>query len=269
MKSIVCSLKLSLRNLNNIPMQSPVITLLQTNPRWGDAPGNHFLAEAMLTQAEKSDLYLLPEMFATGFATNPEGMAEAEPGETLHWMQRMAIQLDAAVAGSVAVRDAQGRARNRFYFITPAEQYFYDKTHLFHPAGEDRCYAPGEEHVEVEWRGVKYCLQVCFDLRFPESARNHAVAPYDVLLYVANWPAQRRLQWEHLLRARAIENQCYVAAVNRVGDDPVVHYDGSSCILDPLGEDLVRCPLEEESICSATLDMERLGRMRQHFPVLL
>lgn len=250
-------------------MKSPVITLLQTNPQWGDAPGNQRQAEVLMTQAERSDLYLLPEMFATGFATDPTGMAEDEPGATLRWMQGMAQQLDAAVAGSVAVRDAQGRARNRFYFVTPTERHFYDKTHLFHPAGEDRCYAPGEECVEVEWRGVKYRLQVCFDLRFPESARNHAKEAYDVLLYVANWPAQRRRQWEHLLRARAIENQCYVAAVNRVGDDPVVHYDGGSCILDPLGEDLVRCPLEQEVTCTATLDMERLQRMRQHFPVLL
>ena len=249
-------------------MKSPVITLLQTNPQWGDAPSNHFLSEALMAEAEQSDLYLLPEMFATGFAINPDGMAETEPGETLRWMQRMAQQLDAAVAGSVAIRDADGLARNRFYFVTPMDVYHYDKTHLFHPGGEDEHYVPGKKAVEVEWRGVRYRLQICFDLRFPESARNHADKPYDVLLYVANWPSSRRPQWEHLLRARAIENQCYVVAVNRVGNDPVAHYDGSSCILDPLGEDLVRCPLEQESTCTATLDLERLQRMRQRFPVL-
>ena len=166
--------------------------------------------------ADKSDLYVLPEMWSTGFATEPEGIAESD-GSSLNWMKQMANRLDAAVAGSIAT-EIDGKYYNRFYFVKPAnddndnEIEYYDKHHLFTYSGEHLRYTAGERRVVVEWRGWRFLLQVCYDLRFPVFARNCAEGPdaYDVALYVASWPTSRRAPWDALLRARAIENQCYV-----------------------------------------------------------
>ena len=176
--------------------------------------------------ADKSDLYVLPEMWSTGFATEPEGIAESD-GSSLNWMKQMANRLDAAVAGSIAT-EIDGKYYNRFYFVKPAndgsdnEIEYYDKHHLFTYSGEHLRYTAGERRVVVEWRGWRFLLQVCYDLRFPIFARNCAEGPdaYDVALYVASWPTSRRAPWDTLLRARAIENQCYVCGVDRTGDDP-------------------------------------------------
>lgn len=249
-------------------METPRITLLQTDIIWQDVRANLRHLSELLRKAPKSDLYVLPEMFSTGFVTNPQTLSDEDLSATLPWMQQMAKELDAAVAGSVAVRDEDGGFRNRFFFVFYDETVHYDKTHLFAYGGEDLHYVAGEGAVEVTWRRVRYRLQVCFDLRFPESARNHSDKPYDVLLYVANWPASRRQQWDMLLRGRAIENQCYVIGVNRVGDDPTTHYDGGSCVIDPLGQAVLTATDGQEDVCCTTLDTPRLAHLRQRFPVL-
>lgn len=240
---------------------------------WGDGAANRLKAEELLLAAPKSDVYVLPEMFSTGFAVEPEGIAEAD-NESLLWMQQMAKQLDAAIAGSVAVCE-KGYFYNRFYFVTPDKVEYYDKRHLFTYGGEDKRYEAGNRRVVVEWRGVRFLLQVCYDLRFPVFSRNVAESlcdssrkPYDVALYVASWPDSRRAVWDTLLRARAMENQAYVLGVNRVGDDPQCHYSGGTVAIDAYGKTIASCSDEQEAIVTIQLDMGRLQRFREKFPVL-
>lgn len=245
------------------------ITLLQQDIVWGNPSANQALAERAILAAEQSDLYVLPEMWSTGFATEPEGMAETD-GASLRWMQRMASRMDAAIAGSVATREAE-RYYNRFYFVKPSgEVAVYDKHHLFTYGGEHRRYTAGRQRVVVEWRGVRFLLQVCYDLRFPCFARNAAEGDdaYDVALYVASWPTSRRLPWDTLLRARAIENQCYVCGVDRVGSDPACAYNGGTALIDAYGKTVAACPDGEVASLTATLDMDALRAFRHKFPVL-
>lgn len=245
------------------------ITLLQQDIVWGNPAANQLAVERQLAAAPKSDLYLLPEMWSTGFVTQPEGIAERD-GASLRWMQRMAQQLDAAIAGSIATEE-EGRYYNRFYFVKPTgEVAHYDKHHLFTYGGEQLHYTAGQERVIVAWRGVRFLLQVCYDLRFPIFARNAAEGPesYDVALYVASWPTSRREPWDLLLRARAIENQAYVCGVNRIGQDPACEYNGGTCCIDAYGHTLQACPDGKESLITCTLDLEKLNAFRQKFPVL-
>lgn len=248
---------------------------------WGDGTANRRKAEELLLAAPQSDVYVLPEMFSTGFAVEPEGIAEAD-NATLVWMQQMAKRLDAAVAGSVAVGE-KGHYHNRFYFVTPDKLEYYDKRHLFTYGGEDKRYEAGDRRVVVEWRGVRFLLQVCYDLRFPVFSRNTAhisscnttndtakesLSQYDVALYVASWPDSRRAVWDTLLRARAIENQAFVIGVNRVGDDPQCHYNGGTVAIDAYGKTVASCPDEQEATVTVQLDLNRLQRFREKFPVL-
>lgn len=245
------------------------ITLFQRDIIWADPAANQQAAERQMAAAPKSDLYLLPEMWSTGFATQPEGIAESDES-SLRWMKRMAQQLDAAIAGSIAT-EIDGRYYNRFYFVKPTgEVTHYDKRHLFTYGGEHRHYTAGTEKVIVSWRGVRFLLQVCYDLRFPIFARNAAQGEeaYDVALYVASWPTSRREPWDLLLRARAIENQAYVCGVNRIGQDPACTYNGGTCFIDAYGHTLQACPDGKESFITCTLEMEKLNAFRQKFPVL-
>ena len=251
-----------------------IITLLQQDIVWGNPSANQKAAEGAMLAADKSDLYVLPEMWSTGFATEPEGIAESD-GSSLNWMKQMANRLDAAVAGSIAT-EIDGKYYNRFYFVKPAingsdnEIEYYDKHHLFTYSGEHLRYTAGERRVVVEWRGWRFLLQVCYDLRFPVFARNCAEGPdaYDVALYVASWPTSRRAPWDALLRARAIENQCYVCGVDRTGDDPACHYNGGTAIIDAYGNTVAACPDGEVSSIRVELDMDKLTAFRKKFPVL-
>ncbi|MDE7379396.1 MAG: amidohydrolase [Paraprevotella sp.] len=242
------------------------ITLVQSDIRRGDAEENlRRLDEAMLRHAG-TDLFVFPEMFASGFCMQPDAAAESEGGRVQAWMRRRAAERDAALAGSVAVRKADGTLRNRLLLAMPdGACAVYDKRHLFAYGGEDRCYRAGAARTVVCWRGVRILLQVCYDLRFPVWSRNRQ--DYDLALYVANWPTARIGAWDTLLRARAIENQCYVAGVNRVGADEAGDYCGHSVLVDPLGRALTD---EAEGVaCERTgvADMEVLRRCREKFPV--
>ena len=201
-----------------------------------------------------------------GESGEPEGLAEPTDSGTLRWMRRYAQAHDCAVAGSVAVQE-NGRYYNRFYFVKPdGEVRSYDKKHLFTYGGEDKRFTAGRERVVVEFRGVRVLLQVCYDLRFPVWVRNRK--DYDMILYVASWPTSRVEAWLALLRARAIENQCYVAGVNRVGTDPACEYCGGTLMIDPYGQTLAEC--ERDKVCAVTaeVDMEQLEHFRRKFPVL-
>lgn len=251
------------------------ITLLQQNIVWNNPQENQKAAEEAIFAADRSDVYVLPEMWSTGFATDPVGIAE-DKGLSLRWMQDIATRMNAAVAGSVAT-EVDGRYYNRFYFVTPDDFKCYDKRHLFTYGGEDKRYTAGNERVVVEWRGVRFLLQVCYDLRFPVFSRNipntgfskeEETSPYDVALYVASWPDSRRSVWDALLVARAIENQCYVCGVNRVGDDAQCHYNGGTVCVDAYGRIVAQCADETQSAVTVEVDMEKLKRFRAKFPVL-
>lgn len=247
------------------------ISLLQTDIAWGDPAVNQMRAEALLRGTAPSDVYVLPEMFSTGFATEPEGIAEADAC-SLEWMKKMSRELDAAICGSVAtevVGSATKSYCNRFYFVKPDGKYcYYDKRHLFSYGGEHLHYTRGHDRVVIEFRGVRFLLQVCYDLRFPMFSRNGGDCPYDVALYVASWPTSRIKVWNTLLHARAIENQCYVAGVNRIGSDRSCQYSGGTMFIDAYGNTLARCPDDEETSITSNIDIEALRAFRKKFPVL-
>jgi len=243
-----------------------IVTILQRDIKWADPKTNVERIAQAIDRNLGADLYVLPEMFSTGFCTSPEGIAEGIDNNTLQWMLRKSAQIDAAIAGSVAVTDGE-HYFNRFYFVKPTgEIVWYDKKHLFTYGGEHQRFTAGSERVVVEWRGVRILLEVCYDLRFPIWSRNRG--DYDMILYVASWPTPRVAAWSALLVARAIENQCYVAGVNRVGDDPACNYCGGSAIIDPYGKTIASCADNTECEASAEINMEELEAFRRKFPVL-
>ena len=246
------------------------ITLLQTDIQWASPEANARNAERMMAQAPGSDLYVLPEMWSTGFATMPEGIAEPS-GQSLQWMKNQARRTGAAISGSIAIceEDTSGvkTYRNRHYFVTPDGQcHYYDKRHLFGYGGEDKHYTRGECRRIVEYGGCRWLLLTCYDLRFPVWSRYRG--DYDAIVIVANWPTNRRAVWDVLLRARAIENQCYVVAANRVGSDDNCQYDGGSAVIDAKGHTVVSCADAEEGTATCEINIEDLRRFRMKFPVL-
>ncbi len=242
------------------------ITLLQRDITWANPVLNVQRADEAINRNPGADLYVLPEMFSTGFCTHPEGIAESMESDSLQWMKRKAAETNAAIAGSIAVMQ-NGLYYNRFYFVKPdGSVTHYDKKHLFSYGGEHHRFTAGQERVVVEFRGVRILLEVCYDLRFPVWARNRG--DYDLILYVASWPTPRVEAWSALLVARAIENQCYVAGVNRVGTDPNCEYCGGTVLIDPYGRTLAACAMNEECEISGEIDMPALEAFREKFPVL-
>ncbi len=250
-------------------MKKFTISLLQFDLQWEDPGVNRGRVERMTAGLKgQTDLILLPEMFTTGFTMEPEKHFEEPEGPTTLFLRQLARDRQAAVAGSCIVRE-EGRYYNRFLFVTPGgEMYHYDKRHLFRMGEEHLHYAPGERQVTVVYRGVRIKLFVCYDLRFPVWIRSRNDA--DLLLFVANWPASRRRVWKTLLTARALENQTYVAGVNRVGaDGREISYAGDSRVISPRGEVMGELPDNGEGVITATLDMEELRAFREKFPVHL
>lgn len=245
------------------------ITLLQTDIVWNDTKENMRRVERLMNDSPASDVFVLPEMWNTGFLVDPNvSCLEGDCGQALRFIQNQANRFDAAVAGSVAMAEGEGKLRNRFYFVLPGGRvYYYDKHHLFTMGGEDKYYEAGCQVTEVKWRGVTFRLSVCYDLRFPTWLRNKAQSPYDVLMCVASWPQSRQQVWDVLLRARAIENQCYVVGVNRVGTDPSLSYAGGSAVIDAKGCELVKLG-RDAGTETIELDLESLRTFRRNFSVL-
>ena len=242
------------------------ITLLQQDIVWGDPETNRKKAEKLMAEGSGTELYVLPEMFSTGFMVAQEPTKEPVEGDTLRWMKQQAAIYGAAIGGSVAVTDGE-RLYNRFYFVKPDGSIeHYDKRHLFTYSGENKWFTPGEKRVVVTFRGVRFLLEVCYDLRFPVWTRNKG--DYDAIIYVANWPVSRAAAWQVLLRARAIENQCFVVGVNRVGCDPFSQYKGGSVLLNPYGEPIVACEEDKEQAMTGRIELNELEEMRRKFPVL-
>ena len=246
------------------------IALAQASLVWHDPAANRAMFEGLLAPlAGKADLVVLPEMFTTGFTMEPDAVAEAPGGDTQDWMLRQAKALDAAITGSHACRDGD-RHYNRLLWATPdGELRRYDKRHLFRMAGEHQRYAAGNELVVTHWRGVRCALQVCYDLRFPVWSRRRPTYDYDLLVYVANWPTPRCEAWRALLVARAIENQCYVVGVNRIGrDGKGLDYSGDSLVVDPRGQLLVDARNAAGTV-TTTIDLAALNEFRDRFPAHL
>lgn len=241
------------------------VSIIQHDIVWGNPAENRLRLQQQIEAQPGADLYVLTEMWSTGFAINPEGVAERDEA-SLQWMKDMAAQMQAAIAGSLAI-EQDGSFHNRLYFVKPdGEVEYYDKRHLFSYGGEDKYYSPGTERVVVEWKGVRFLLTVCYDLRFPVWMRWSD--DYDAILCVANWPTVRIDSWQTLLRARAIENQCYVVGVNRVGKDPNCDYCGCSAIINPYGQTIAECEKDKECSMEAVFDMEKLNAYRVKFPAL-
>ncbi len=246
-------------------MRDLTLTLIQADTVWHDPPANRRAYDARFAQlAMPGDVVVLCEMFSTGFTMAAREQAEPMNGPTVTWMLEHAARLEAVVCGSLVIAD-QEACHNRFIWARPdGVVEHYDKRHLFRMANEQAYYAAGQQRRVLTWRDWRIFPQVCYDLRFPVFSRNRS--DYDVLLYVANWPAPRTSQWLALLRARAIENQCYVAGVNRIGlDGNGVPYAGGSGCWDPLGRSLVEAG-EVHQVLQVELDGPALGAYRSSFP---
>jgi len=251
-------------------MSSLTITLIQTNLHWEDKKANlDMFSKKIESIEEKTEVIILPEMFNTGFSMKPEILAEDINGETVQWMKKITAEKKVILTGSVMIKQ-DNSYYNRLIWMLPNGEYgIYDKRHLFAYGNEHTHFKPGNKRLIASVKGWKINFQVCYDLRFPAWARqsSEGSAPeYDLLVYVANWPEQRIHAWKTLLTARAIENQCYVAGVNRVGDDGNgIHHTGESMIIDPLGE-VLYIKKDEEDIFTYMLPKEKLNQVREKFP---
>jgi predicted amidohydrolase len=248
-------------------LQDLTITIMQSELAWEEIDGNLRRFDARIDALEKpTDLIILPEMFSTGFSMQARDLAETMDGKAVAWMRQKAAEIKTVITGSVMVRE-QDRFYNRLIWAAPVGPLVtYDKKHLFRHAGEEKVYTAGEKRVTVDLKGWRIRPFICYDLRFPIWTRNVNRA-YDLAIFVANWPAKRAPHWRALLKARAIENQAYVAAVNRVGKDGRgFEYSGHSAVIDPFGNVLFE---RENQACDKTISIEYsvLSRYRKQFPV--
>ena len=267
-------------------MSDLTFTLIQTNLYWEDKAANLKMLEEKINAVQlPTQIVVLPEMFSTGFSMNAADLAEEMNGPTVEWMKRIAAEKKIILTGSIIIKEA-AHFYNRLIWMLPNGQYaYYDKRHLFAYASEDKHYTSGNKRLIASVNGWKINLQVCYDLRFPVWARQ-APSPrpnglagraleraggeveYDVLIYVANWPERRMLAWRTLLTARAIENQCYVIGVNRVGTDGNdIYHSGNSMVRDAMGEVLYEKETEED-VFTITLSKEKLIEVRSKLPFL-
>lgn len=258
-------------------MKPLTITIIQAELKWEDKRANLSMFTEKIEQLQiRTELVILPEMFTTGFSMQPEKLAEPMDGQSVQWMKDIAVKKRIAITGSLIIEENE-KYFNRLIWVLPDGSFgYYDKRHLFGYAQEDRHYAAGSRRLIASLKGWKINLQICYDLRFPVWARQSKSAraeqpeepEYDLLIYVANWPERRGHAWRTLLQARAIENQCYVAGVNRTGEDGNdIHYRGDSMIVDPMGTVLYSSE-DREEVFTHTLDGGILEETRARLPFL-
>ena len=244
------------------------ITVCQVQPElvWENIDANLAMLEGLLEKVPAgTDLVILPETFSTGFTMQSDRFAEDKDGKAVNWMQRMAREKQSYISGSLIIR-AGDAIFNRLFWVSPdGIEGHYDKRHLFRMGREEKHFIPGTERPVFTLGNFRFLPQICYDLRFPVFSRNRG--DYDVLFYVANWPAPRQQVWETLLRARAIENQSYVLGTSRVGPDGLgVAHEGGSCAIDPLGK-LIHKMDDQPGIQTCTLDLNKIRDFRKKFPV--
>jgi len=254
------------------------ITVIQADLHWENVTENltSFLKKIKAV-AEQTDIVVLPEMFNTGFSMDSEKLAETMSGVTVTWMKEHSEKENVVIVGSLIVKvcslsgaEEKINYYNRLIWVQPDGKIFtYDKRHLFRMANEHEHFTAGTERLIVEYKGWKICPLVCYDLRFPVWSRNTPPV-YDVLIYIANWPEVRKQPWSKLLEARAIENQCYVVGVNRVGTDGTGKtYSGNSVVINSKGEAITTIPESENHIVTVSLSLDELTAFRKAFPVAL
>jgi predicted amidohydrolase len=248
------------------------VVCIQFNIAWENKSANFATVRRLLAAAApaRDSLVVLPEMFATGFSMNAEGIAETYGGETEQFLAGLAREFGIWPVAGAAIRSRDGRARNKALVFSPTGQLcaFYAKMHPFTPGGEREHYVPGERPVAFRWGSCTVSPFICYDVRFPECFRAAVVAHRpELFVVIANFPEKRIQHWLRLLQARAIENQAYIAGVNRIGDDPYYHYSGRSVIIDPQGEILADAGAGE-AVISAALDLVTLRKYREGLPFL-
>ena len=243
------------------------VTLLQTDLVWENPAANRAQFEAMIRNLPaETDLLILPEMFTTGFTMNAAQLAETMDGPTIGWLLEMARLKQAAITGSLIIKE-QEKYFNRLIWAQPdGSIQFYDKRHLFRMAQENAIYSVGKTRLIVNYKGWRICPLICYDLRFPVWSRQQPNQPYDLLIYVANWPEKRSAAWRTLLAARAIENLSYCVGVNRTGTDQLGNaYNGGSAVCSAQG-DTFYLPPNPEIIHTHTLSYQQLSGFREKFP---
>jgi len=246
------------------------IAFAQTDIEWENKQANFSTYESMISKLEgETDVLVLPEMFNTGFSMNSWKLAEDMKGETMRWMAEMAEKGGLALMGSF-IAGEKGRYFNRLVFMKPDGNYTsYDKGHLFRMEKENMFYTKGDKRIIDSYKNWNFSLQICYDLRFPVWSRNVNNA-YDIIVYVANWPAPRRNVWNTLLKARAIENQCFVLGVNRIGTDGNgIDYCGDSALIDPKGNIAAMAQADKQEVLSCEISIDELKEFRKKFPVWL
>lgn len=244
------------------------ISIIQHDIAWEDKSMNFKkLEELIINLYNKTDIVILPEMFNTGFSMNTEQLSESIYGETFQWMKNLSQKGNFGLCGSYIVKEKLNFF-NRWVFVTPEkESWYYDKRHLFSMGGEDKFFSPGKVRLTFNFRGIRISPYICYDLRFPVWSRNRN--DYDLMINSANWPESRKEVWSTLLKARAIENQCFVAGANRIGADAEgAAYCGDSMIIGPKGEIIASAKLNNESIVTAEIFMADLADFRKNFPLL-
>ena len=266
------------------------VTLIQSELHWENVDKNlTMFTDKINAIDEATDIIVLPEMFNTGFSMESEKLAEHMSGKTVSWMMQMAKNTNAVIVGSLIVTE-HDEYYNRLIWAQPNGNYYaYDKRHLFRMADEHEYFSAGENRLIVEYKGWRICPLICYDLRFPVWSRNTSfchpepveglknLTPitqyptqnvYDILIYIANWPAARKAPWSKLLEARAIENQCYVVGLNRVGKDgKQIDYTGNSAVINPKGERVSTIPENKNITQTHTISLDELNSFREKFPV--
>jgi omega-amidase len=243
------------------------ISVVQPDLVWEDKSLNFINLEKLIAPFnDKTDIVILPEMFTTGFSMNPELLSELPGKETFEWMRNISHRGNFGLCGSYIVQDNKNYY-NRWVFISPEkESWYYDKRHLFRMGGEDKLFTRGRTRLVFSFRGVRINPHICYDLRFPVWSRNRN--DYDLLIYAANWPESRISVWNTLIKARAIENQCFVAGANRIGIDGAgIKYCGDSMIVDPRGRITASANQNEECTVTGEISLTELSDFRKKFPV--
>ena len=254
-------------------MSDLTVSLIQANLHWEDIPANlAMFGQKIDSIKERTEVIVLPEMFSTGFSMQSSKLAETMDGSAVQWMKQKAKEKNVIITGSLIIEE-NGEYYNRLLWMLPNGTYgAYDKRHLFAFADEHNHYKAGEKRLIAQVKGWKICLNVCYDLRFPVWARNtiqdNGAPAYDVLVNVANWPERRNTPWRALLQARAIENQCYVIGVNRVGaDGHNIYHSGDTSLIDPVGE-IIYHKAHDEDVFTYTLSRTHLEELRAKFPFM-
>jgi len=249
-------------------MQDLKLALFQLDLKWEDKKANLEKINQFIdhTVEDDTNIIVLPEMFTTAFSMNPKALAESMDGPSVEWMRNKAIEINKTITGSLIIEE-NGNFFNRLIWMRPDGTFTsYDKRHLFSMAGEQQHYTAGKQKLIVEAYGWKFCPLICYDLRFPVWLRNRE--EYDSLLIVANWPERRIFHWDQLLVSRAIENQCYVVAVNRVGPDANnISHNGSSTVVDPAGQVLLQIKGQEQ-VAHILLNKDKIAEVRKNMPFL-